>query len=462
MAKFKPLIGFPVSRDTSRDEWRTFFAKSRYKPDYVGRQIDFLLQEKLFEQVIRALEAAIIEGQSQPWMYETLAMSMELENLALDPSGKTQKYTKEEIERVVLSMADFGNVNFESMMYSGAYLSRLERNASAIKMYQQAARMSPERHEPYAMGLRIAAKTRDPEEVQWAACGTLRQVWGPGHAALHQEAEDLLIDAERQLMKLEQPEKLAQLQSAALSARQRDVMVRLDWSGEADLDLIVEDPAGGVCTYEAREGVGGGIHLGDGYGPTPEDCHEDYICSEGFSGDYKITVKRDMLKLVGQRAILTITTHARTSEEKKITRSVNLSKETEVTITITVEDGRRQERRTTSQLPPAPTREEIERTVRLANRPLPRATGSSNRAVISDLQRSRQIGAPPEGLAGGARNPAGGSAIGFRPNITSIREGASLAASAVVSPDRRYVRLAISPTFNQIVDVVTFSFPGGF
>jgi hypothetical protein len=36
-----------------------------------------------------------------------------------------------------------------------------------------------------------------------------------------------------------------------------------------------------------------------------------------------------------------------------------------------------------------------------------------------------------------------------------------LNAAAVVSPDRRYVRLAVSPVFSTITDVFTFSFVGG-
>ena len=52
----------------------------------------------------------------------------------------------------------------------------------------------------------------------------------------------------------------------------------------------------------------------------------------------------------------------------------------------------------------------------------------------------------------------GGPQVGFRPVISIISEGATMSAMAVVSGDRRYVRLSIVPAFNTITDVFTFSF----
>ncbi len=51
--------------------------------------------------------------------------------------------------------------------------------------------------------------------------------------------------------------------------------------------------------------------------------------------------------------------------------------------------------------------------------------------------------------------------VGFQPQITTVFEGVQLGVSAVVSADRRYVRLAVAPNFQNITDVFTFSFFGG-
>ncbi len=51
--------------------------------------------------------------------------------------------------------------------------------------------------------------------------------------------------------------------------------------------------------------------------------------------------------------------------------------------------------------------------------------------------------------------------IGFQPIIQTIPEGTSLTVQAVVSADRRYVRLSVLPVFSNITDVFTFSFISG-
>ena len=51
--------------------------------------------------------------------------------------------------------------------------------------------------------------------------------------------------------------------------------------------------------------------------------------------------------------------------------------------------------------------------------------------------------------------------VGFAPIVGFIPDGVTLTATAVVSADRRYVRLALNPMFNTIVDVATFNFIPG-
>jgi type II secretory pathway component GspD/PulD (secretin) len=55
-------------------------------------------------------------------------------------------------------------------------------------------------------------------------------------------------------------------------------------------------------------------------------------------------------------------------------------------------------------------------------------------------------------------------AVGFTPNITNIQEGVIMTVAAVVSADRRFVRLSVLPQFTEITDIFTFTFvsqPGG-
>ena len=54
----------------------------------------------------------------------------------------------------------------------------------------------------------------------------------------------------------------------------------------------------------------------------------------------------------------------------------------------------------------------------------------------------------------------GDFAAAHQPVITVLSEGTSLSVQAVVSPDRRFVRLTLVPLFTQIGDVDTFTFSG--
>jgi hypothetical protein len=52
-------------------------------------------------------------------------------------------------------------------------------------------------------------------------------------------------------------------------------------------------------------------------------------------------------------------------------------------------------------------------------------------------------------------------AVGYRPVIQTIPEGAFMTTTGVVSADRRYVRISPSPRFMQIGEVFTFNFVNG-
>jgi hypothetical protein len=54
-----------------------------------------------------------------------------------------------------------------------------------------------------------------------------------------------------------------------------------------------------------------------------------------------------------------------------------------------------------------------------------------------------------------------GNAVGYQPVITTLSEGAQMSASAVISADRRYVRINAVPFFSSIGPINTFNFASG-
>ncbi|QDT33760.1 hypothetical protein [Thalassoglobus polymorphus] len=423
-----------VSEESARKDWSKFFSKNRPYPVRIRQWVMKLHQEGKHKTVIGCLESALIQGQAQPWMYEVLALSMEIEN-----------YPRQEIERVVLSLSDFGAVTFDNLIYSAAYLTRFNRKSAALGLYQQASRLAPERHEPYMLSLKLAKDVGDSNDVIWAATGVLQYYWGKDYMNKHRDAENIVVDRIQQLEKEGNQEQAQQLQSQLSQCLARDLMIRVDWSGAGDLDLYVEEPLGAVCSFETPLTIAGGIFMHDGAGPDQANCYESYVCPQGVTGPYQIRVKKSFGEVVGNRATVTVLINAGTPEEEKIVRTVVFNDE-ESGFTIDLPNGRRTQPRNLSQLEPT-FRTQLSM---LNTAPLRfHHVKSLNERKAKVHQQFAEDRLTPTRRAG---------AVGYAPVVQTIPEGTSMTAQAVVSPDRRYVRLSLQPSITNVTDVFTFSY----
>ncbi len=152
--------------------------------------------------------------------------------------------------------------------------------------------MEPTRPEGYILGLRLARELKDFAGVQWAATGVLQTAWRKDYEELHREAEDAVLEAERALREAGKQTEADALRDAMARARVRDLFVRLQWSGDGDLDMSVEEPLGTTASCQQPRTTGGGVHWHDGYGPDPKNCYEEYVCAFGMPGVYVVRVRR--------------------------------------------------------------------------------------------------------------------------------------------------------------------------
>lgn len=424
-----------------RPLWDDYFKAHEPGFDIVRRWTARLHNEKEHEHAIALIEAALIHGQSQPWMYEVLALSMEI-------AGRP----KEDVERVVLSLSDFGQVDYQTMMYSGAYLARFDRNEAALRLYRQASRLLPERPEPYMLGLRLAGKANSPSDLEWAICGVLQHVWTKDFATQHKAAEQAALELLQSLRKSGNDAEANRIEQSIQQARVRDLDVRLEWSGAADLDLIIEEPGGSACSFEARETIAGGRLLHDGCGPSQANAYEHYVCPLAVTGDYRFVVRKSWGAPVANRALLKITAHAGTPQEAVTTETIVLDGD-EDTVRFRLAEGRRTQPHVIGNLPDAT---EIMHVLNEVGRPGRTAESSAAaRRAAEEFFGSRE----DQGRGDGGIRQVG--AVGFAPVVTVLPEGTSATARAVVSHDRRYVRMALNPRFSNITDVFTFSFLNG-
>lgn len=418
----------PDFKTTPPEVWNSFLTKNRPFPRKLSAYVLRMNKAGQHKHVISCLRSALINGQAQPWMYELLAISMEYE-----------KYPEDEIERVALSLTDFGEVDFGSLMYSGALLTGFKRPAAAFNLYRQASRMLPERPEPYVMGLNLARDTKSTEDIRWAASGILQNCWTRDYEIKHASAMDAVNDQARTLRADGDTDQLQTLMQSVRDAQIRDVMIEVTWTGKGDLDLYVEEPRGTICSFENPETRGGGIHLHDGCGPDKSNCYERYVCPLGVSGTYRLQIKKAWGDVTANRCRLKVTTHMHTPDQKTIEQTLVL-KSDEASFTFDLDNGRRtQPREGVSFMPNnniVPLLSSVSRTRTRGNQ--------GERATVREQFEQDRVGA-----------------FGFSPVIQTIPEGSSLSGQVVISPDRRYVRIGIQPVFSNVTDVFTFSFING-
>jgi hypothetical protein len=413
--------------DGKATDWKKFFSgKTPVDAQTVRTLVIDLSQAGKHEDVIALIEQAIVHGQIQPWMYEVLALTMEA-------VGRPRA----QIERVLLSSRDLTADDSDSILYLAAYLTRFERYEQALRLYRQVSVLDPLRVESYVMGLGVAEKLRDPAAVAWAAPGVLLRAWGKDRAELHRRAEDLARQTADELRSACRELEAAALDSLMVSAKQRDLHMTLEWNGEGDLDLEIIDPTGEVCGALQTATAGGVLHVQSGQGPRQEDCREEAVAPAALPGEYRIVVKHVAGDIVGKRARLTIVRYEGTPREVRQTQTIPLSPQGQ-TVRVLLKAGRL----------PAPL-----------DMPMPpytaTARGSSRRGVSL-----RGLPTVSPRVPGRLANGAVVSNVGFQPIVQFVPSGVQLSTLALVSADRRYVRISTSPMFTNITDVFTFSFTG--
>ena len=424
--KLPPLA--TTAGKSPREIWDDYFSKRKPDPRATSRLILELHKAKKHDHVIAAIESALINGQGQPWMYDVLVGSMRI-----------QKRPQEEINRVLASRIDLTGNDAASMMYTAAYFVRFGGEELALRLYRQASRIDPTRPEPYVLSLKLARQKKDYEAIQWAATGILTTAWTRNHRDLHRQAEDAAANAIQELKKAGRDDEADKLASAMSAARTRDLVLRLDWSGAGDLDLLVEEPTGTTCSTSKPQTANGGVHTHDGFGPKQKNCYEEYICAQGMPGKYRVRIRHVYGTIVGKRATLTAIRGLGTPQETRRVFPVQLSREDRI-IRLSLPKGRR------TVMAVVPKRQ-----------PLIAETGSGSRLkrVFTMSPEARRVGRQ----FGRARQMLPGrQGVGYRPVVSVLSEGVSMSAMAVVSGDRRYVRLTTVPTFSTITDVFTFSF----
>jgi tetratricopeptide (TPR) repeat protein len=424
--------------------WDRYFAKNDPQPKAVRDAVRQLMSEQKFDHVIALIGSALRHHRCQTWMYEALA-------LALDAAGRP----KAEVERAIMSAVDFVD-NPSDLMFIGAYLSQMGLNDRALQIYRQAASISPLRPEPYMLGLRAARATDNLEGLKWASLGILSQAWPKEQTNVWQAGVGVANEVLDKLRAEKRTKEADAFETAVNDAKQRDCVVRVTYTGEGEVDVLVEEPTGTVCSLRNPRTTAGGIFLGDDIRQSGGDSYgghsQVYVCPKGFDGTYRMLVRRVWGTITTDKVNVEVVTHCNTQKAVDVRKKVTLVKD-EAAVAFDLSDGRRKEVLRDQQVANVVNGQLAANRQILAQQ---LADSADNSQSLLGSALARAAAANAAGLP-----YVGGGAVGYQPIIIWLPEGTNISITAVVSADRRYVRITAYPMFSGVSQVNTFNMATG-
>ncbi|HUE71967.1 MAG TPA: hypothetical protein VMP01_13860, partial [Pirellulaceae bacterium] len=408
----------------------------------VRQTVRDLMHEKKYAGVAEMLQSALRQGFVDSWMYEAMALAMQADHA--DPA---------EIERALLSAVDLATSQ-DQVLFIAEYLSRFGLHARALSLYRQIGTANPDRIEAYSAALGLAQRLSDADALQWACVGLLSQTWSQEEQPIADNAYRIAKAQYETLLAENRQTEANALDAAVRQALSRDVVVRVIWTGDADVDLAVVEPNGTVCSLRNPRSTGGGILLGDASAadgkPTADGYSETYVCGQAFPGKYRVLVRNVWGRPTSGKVTIEAYTNFRTEKQWHERMQIPVG-DVVAEVPFELKEGRRQEALPEAKVAHVAKVQNAVNQAILAQQ-MANSTSGASAAYLRELEMMRRAG------LGFFR---GGGAVGYRPVIITLPEGTNFSTNAVISADRKYVRVSPAPTFSLITEVSTFNFVTG-
>lgn len=436
--------------EPTRQQWNTHFAKHRESEAGLRAALEMLASHGHHKQAAMMIKAALRHQKVGDWVYEPLALSLQI------AGGK-----KDEVQQAVLSPVARQPHRLDLRLAAAESLASLGMTRSAIDLLKESARLFPKSANLYYMALDMAESLPDVDTMAWAADQLLHHEWPKQSEAVHQQTRRRLAAAIENLRTQGQVQDAQRLQAVVEEVQIRDLEVTVQWQDDADIDLFVVEPGDLLCGPAAPQTVNGGIIVSDGIGNF-----ERYVCAEAFPGDYDLIIRPVWGQPAGGIVSVDVVMHKGTPQEVKRRYTVRLAENAPVTIHL--DNGRRQQQspialqepflfdgnqKQTGKVPPMVQLRQMIQTGQIEPPPQrvsPRITVGGIGHPLAQLAVNTQVP-----FVTGATAVASGGAVAFDPTITVVNNGITLTGQAVVSADRRYVRMQLVPVVQTITGVST-------
>ncbi len=418
---------------------------------------------------VALIKSALRNDYASPWMYEALAAALIRANAP-----------QEEVETAILSVADFSGDPIV-LMGLAAYLEKVGSQERALKIYRDVSRVAPTRPEPYVRGLALAKELNDEDALKWVSLGIASVVWdGALVESVEQAGEEIALDLIEKMKGEGREAEAAAFEAQLQAASLRDVIVELQWAGDAELDLAVQEPTGAVCWFAQKRTAAGGVlsevstDLSKSFEANREGLRSRvYTCPAGFSGDYNFLISRSWGTVAQNKVTVKIRTNVGTDKEHSAVEIIELKDDQDVGFTVQLDQGRRQEEvkeeiltaaAALNQLQARSARELSQRVAAFQDRKARAEAIGSN--VAQDQANKYVSGYKAEDAVENENLDAPQITYvepdpGHMPIISYISLGAGFSTSAGVSGDRRYVLVAPQPMFSQLLRMFTYNSSSG-
>ena len=443
------IVSVPTSVD-KKEFWKNYFNSDKVNDGLVRRTMLHYKHANQYNDIIVALQSAMLCGKAQPWMYEALA-------LAQLCAGRPQS----EYERTLMSAVEFSD-DAQTMILIAVYMQRIGLHKRALQVLEEVAKNNPEMEEVYQHALPIASITNNLEAKKWVSLGILSLAWPEEKQFMYDRANNMANGVVADLIAANKKKEAAQFQEQIDNAKKRDCIIRVSWAGQADIDIAVEEPGGTVCSMKNIQTPAGGFFMGDAHagqlGKNGKIMSETYVCPKGFNGDYRVAIKKAWGNVIGGKVKVELFTHVNADDlnsikgKKPMVGYIQL-KDDAAGMMFTLHDGRRTE--ASQQVIANAVNNQVNRAI-LAQQ-LAQAFDPDAMAKIDGFVNADQAAEEGRYYMPYFR----GGAVGYQPQIITLPTGTNLMAQAVVSADRRYVRITSVPMFSYIANVRIFNYVTG-
>jgi hypothetical protein len=189
------------------------------------------------------------------------------------------------------------------------------------------------------------------------------------------------------------------------------------------------------------------VLIGDTFDKSTNLHTETYVCPQGFNGDYRVLAKRVWGKVTADTLTVDVTAHQGSPNEKRFRKTVAIEND-QSAMAFDLQNGRR-----TESLEDVQVANAVQGQLALGQHILAQQLSALNDPSLLTGTNPFDPRTNPGFFMRGA--------VGYQPIIITLPTGANMSVTAVVSHDRRYVRISPQPLFSTIPAVNTFNYATG-